>query len=833
MEQAQFNAYQEGVGFDPIKQIDYTPSLDRRNQRLNRADEQALAQVRRNNQVRIQNAQNAGKDLEALGKLSGKLASLLGDIKKEQDERDMEEGMMLAYTDGVDMSDFNQTEAELTQAESAANQAADEYVEGGGDVFVADKIRGLSGAKKYGYEKARVQKAAYSYPAYYEAAKEEATLTIGDREVTYDMPDLQPEEKAALDAHVRSKFFKQFSGYNPKFLNKYLFPAIHKFEAGEATKWSAQQSAKIQANRIEDAKDSFYTGIKVDPGQTFLDMADNKQGLFKSRKEARTAATQLLEDFLKDDNIPLQERMATYQTLVGTEFDHRGMGRTTVGKAFGRDFGKLEQILNDVQYEGTNRTLKARQDAANQFQLQFEEEVKTKREAGERFTEDDIIDIKGKWTKLTGQEAPSWLKNYETQEDRDDDQDTKRLLALRRSRGYLIEGDLDNVSTQVYSNFIGRVTEDKSLAEIPKEFDSEANERIVAATNDSFTDLIGQKEKSGEWVDFKNRALRAYQRKYQENITKGLTQNEAHREALDSVVKNAEVKTYLKPDYAGVNQQHRSNMKLAQTALVQNPDAWREQTLPGTEQALAEAVKYADTGVGQIPMIYRQLADRYKNLTPFDLMNAQLKASGHPGMDKPATEQVVDQLDPGVQRLLRFKPSASRTNRAFQSPQVGTNNGFLELVKSRESKSYGEYDAYNLGGSNGGHTAHGSGNSAKDSRYGKPLSQMTVREVMNLGSSGRIWAAGAYQFIPSTLKETAAYAGISLDAPFDKNTQDFLAMARARQRMSFDPGIGGLRREWIGLTNVSDAELMKYYQQLQKKPYFDRPENLLPQLRDS
>ena len=109
-------------------------------------------------------------------------------------------------------------------------------------------------------------------------------------------------------------------------------------------------------------------------------MADNKQGLFKSRKEARTAATQLLEEFLKDDNIPLQERMATYQTLVGTEFDHRGMGRTTIGKAFSRDFGPLEPVLNDVQYEGTSRTLRARQDAANQFQIQFEEEVKIKRQ---------------------------------------------------------------------------------------------------------------------------------------------------------------------------------------------------------------------------------------------------------------------------------------------------------------------------------------------------------------------------------------------------------------------------------------------------------------------
>ena len=832
MEQIQFNAYEENVGFNPVEQIDRIPALTRKNERLNRADEAALAQVRRNNQVKVKNAKNSGKELEALASLSKKLGTLLGDIKKEQNDKEMEEGMMLAYTDGTDMTEFNQTESELEQAESAANQAADDYLSKGGDVFVAEKIRGLSGWKKYGYQKAMAQKAAYNYPAFYANAKTKATITIGDREISYDTPNLQPEEKAALDANIRETYLSQFRGYNPKFLNKYLFPAMQKFEAGEAAKFAAESSARIQKNRVEDAKDNFYAGLGVDPGQTFLDMADNKQGLFGSRKESRTAAVTLLEDYLKDDNIPLQERLATYERLTGHEFVHRGSGRTNVGKAFGRDFGRLEQVLEEIKYEGTSRTLRARQDEAQQFQIAFQDEVKKKREAGEYFTDEDLKQFEDKWTELTGQEAPSWLSNYKTREDRDDEQDIERLTKLRRSRGYLIEGDLDNVSTDVYSRFAPQVQEDKSLAEVPSQLKKDAEERIKAATNDMFKDQIGQQDKTGEWVDFNQRAERAYQQKYQENILKGMSQSEAHNEALRSVVENAKVGTYLRSDYNGVNQEQQARFRQAQRALIVNPNAWKEEVLPGSEGALAAAMKYADTGVGEIPYLYRQLADKYKNVTAYDLMDAQLKASGHSGIEKPATEQVVDKLDPAVQRLLRFKPSASKTNRAFQSPEISTNNGFLELVKSRESKGYGEYDAYNLGGSDGGHTAHGSGNSAKDGRYGRPLSKLTVREVMNLGSSGRIWAAGAYQFIPSTLRETVKYAGISPDAIFDKNTQDFLAMARARQRMSFDPGINGLRREWIGLHHVSDAELMKYYTQLQQTSYFDRPENMLPQLRD-
>ena len=62
MEQLQFDPNFQGDSFDPVRQVDYTKTLDRRNQRLNQADQEALAQVRRNNQVRIQNAENAGKD---------------------------------------------------------------------------------------------------------------------------------------------------------------------------------------------------------------------------------------------------------------------------------------------------------------------------------------------------------------------------------------------------------------------------------------------------------------------------------------------------------------------------------------------------------------------------------------------------------------------------------------------------------------------------------------------------------------------------------------------------------------------------------------------------
>ena len=836
MDQINFQSYDEVEGFNPVQRTDTTGALDRRNAQLRRDEEAFLSGLRRNTSTHVQNAKQQGQDLITLSKFSKTLTDFLVKEEEKQNERDMEEGMMLAYTEGADLTAVDEAEEQLLDVERQVNAAADEFESQGGDAFTGNRIRNLSGWKQVGFQKGRAQMGAIEYPMFYAAAKETAKLEINGRVIGYSTVGLAPDERAALDAHVRSQFLKQFSGMNPAFLNKYLFPAMRRFETQEATKYVAEEEARIKNNRKELAKDNFYNGLEVSPGQTFLDLADNVEGNFANKAEARKEAVTLLEAFLKDDSIPIEKRIQAYNDLVGHEFDHRGMGRTTIGKAFGRDFGRLEQVLFEVQQEGARRSRADRDVQTEEFRGAWEEAVRSKSEKGEAFTNEEIAAIKEDARKELGY-VPSFLENYETAQDRDDESDRERLLEIRRSRGYLLESDLEGVSAATYAGFIDQVRSDKPMAEMPAELTKEADERIIAATNDFFDVTIADKAKTGDWVDFKQRAQRAYRRKVQENILKGDDQQTAHDNALKSVLENAkkDVGTYTKPDTATPNQQNRENLKRAQEFLLQNgPNSYTTDVLPGGEGALAQAQKYADTGVGSMPLLYQQLAERYKGVTAWDIADAQLKASGHPGMLRPPVEQVTDQMSPEAQKLLRWKPSPARTNRAMQEPQVG-NKGFLRLIKSKESMAYGEYDAYNLSGSNGGRTAHGSGNS-NDGRYGKPLSQLTLAQVMELGSSGKIWAAGAYQFVPGTLREIVQYAGISPDTVFDAETQDFLAMARARQRMSFDPGIGGLRREWVGLEKVDDATLMKYYTELQNggeqssAPYYDRPENMIPQL---
>ena len=136
----------------------------------------------------------------------------------------------------------------------------------------------------------------------------------------------------------------------------------------------------------------------------------------------------------------------------------------------------------------------------------------------------------------------------------------------------------------------------------------------------------------------------------------------------------------------------------------------------------------------------------------------------------------------------------------------------------------------NTGGTDQGRVAFGSANS-KDVLE-KPLTQMTIAEVMEV-QKDRVWAAGAYQIIPNTLKELVRQLDLDLDAKFDKQMQDSLAMALYRRRVASygtNPQslMRGLRLEWVGLQDVKNEVLLEAMKSMSP---FNQPENVYPGLR--
>ncbi len=170
-------------------------------------------------------------------------------------------------------------------------------------------------------------------------------------------------------------------------------------------------------------------------------------------------------------------------------------------------------------------------------------------------------------------------------------------------------------------------------------------------------------------------------------------------------------------------------------------------------------------------------------------------------------------------------PSPSPTATPPGSGSMQLTDGQESLAKAVRQVEVGDlgYDGFNQFGDAGGHSNRGTGGRYGD-RFGTSLTNMSIADVMkkqsrhndkslsdaDWTSSGGIWAAGAYQFIPETLKGVVERSGIDINRPFDKATQDELFKFHAGEIKG-----GKIGSTWIGMQNYSQAERDRYNQMLQ------------------
>lgn len=101
------------------------------------------------------------------------------------------------------------------------------------------------------------------------------------------------------------------------------------------------------------------------------------------------------------------------------------------------------------------------------------------------------------------------------------------------------------------------------------------------------------------------------------------------------------------------------------------------------------------------------------------------------------------------------------------------------LVTKGESKTYNDYNFYNVSGLK----SNVAGSGSKYPLLNRTLSTYTVGQVKAMqaqaryGANGQLWATGRYQIIPSTLIYLQRFTGISDSALYNKVTQDRLANA--------------------------------------------------------
>ena len=318
-----------------------------------------------------------------------------------------------------------------------------------------------------------------------------------------------------------------------------------------------------------------------------------------------------------------------------------------------------------------------------------------------------------------------------------------------------------------------------------------------------------------QYQDIYNNALDLHKDSYNKARRDGKSHTEAMEYARQQVRNAAEMKG--KTGSSSLEQKSKT-VKLDRTinqsyeAIKADPTIISTREIPGTPAgALTDSLEHLRTGRGSMSGFYQALAQS-TGISAEKIVLAQAKAAGMDELVKQIEQSPAwksrEALPPNLQRLIDVRPNVHTFTQSAVRAQLGGSDTkyFLDTVASKESESYGGYDAYNLGGSAGGHVAHGSGNSAQDGHFGKPVSQLTIGEIKRLHAAGQAHAMGRYQFIASTFAEVAPLTGLPDSTVFGPKVQDLFAITRLIQRASWGNLESGLKSEWIGLQYLNGPQ---------------------------
>ncbi len=326
MEQLQFDDHFQGVGFDPIKQVDLTKSLDRRNQRLNRADQEALAQVIRNNNVRIENAQDSGKDLIALSKFSNKLTDLVGDIAKEREEQkkkaELSNLVYLTAFGQFDMSDYNKDKAiAKDQAHTAANAEASVLGEGGENYDASSLIGNSTALSSFQKLKAESMFKVISFRSDIDAV------------LDYNDPDRDSFTNALQEQTYEWAKKNGILGLKQEFLVDTILPKVIEEQQKAISAWSKLNAKNDSERRRDEAKAGlladfdptiFLNAVRntVDQNGKTLGYGGAWTFLNESMTELRLAGLLTATDVekMKSHKIPGDSKKRTYGELHKAKF---------------------------------------------------------------------------------------------------------------------------------------------------------------------------------------------------------------------------------------------------------------------------------------------------------------------------------------------------------------------------------------------------------------------------------------------------------------------------------------------------------------------------------
>ena len=811
-----FQSFSRGGQFQ-ASQVDLgTQQIEQQNAQIVRDLERQSADLLARDK---QKAREFEQGAQGLAQFSTSLADVLIERKKKQNEEEMLEGMRQYWFNGAteeETAEFKAGERSLAESRSAADQAADEYEAGGGDVFVGEKLREMSGWKAFGFAKAMLQQAGVSYGSYYT----QQAQTLGLNETN------DPRERAAIEQQIREQYMMQYKDLNPMLLHENLFPSMRKFEQAEQLAYANRQARLFQKARENARKQDLYaTFVDVDPTKTaenLMAWVDQYKGQYGGdSKLAYASATELIRTGVTNGSIDPDK----FLNALDAQVTRRDGATMSLRDFRSNDFATLEQAAMAAQTVKLNRSIEFQKNTDRQAYIAAREEWM----ASDR-SEEALLAIRAKYRfndPAYAAEIGSWVSNEDY-----DDQLIIQDIEARRNAGLPIPLDFVNqISDATKREAQMQLVTNDDKVNPPESIVEDHQAKIEAAVKD-VTGIFEYDSRKNIYAT--QNAMAEYRARYKAYRDKGISVNEAAQLAYQEVVKmipeSFKDRTggfFNAPEF----KRQSTNIAMFQdlNKRAQNGKLDFDSKIEGVQDQVAQLNDSLKSKSG-ITDFWRTLADRY-GVDVYTLINTQLRAYGYEEFNVPKTYSDIEQYPRDTRRLIQFHKTMPREYRAASTQENA--KWFLDSIASVESRTYGEYEAFNRGGRQGGHVPIGSGNST--TQLEKPITKMTIGEIKKLqalpaNDPNVLHAVGRYQFIGPTFLETANLIGVSDDQVFDEDTQDLFALTRAAVRIREMNGgsVAGLSAEWIGLTNLPTEQVQKMVAFAKNLPDYMKLHTLLP-----
>lgn len=734
MNSAQFQGSAKSTPFAPLQAPDPTGAMRQQADdqlRWMREDQQMVIEDRRQYAAALDRQMRSNqdfreKDLEYLAGMSKTLTDTLLQVKKDNDQNQQEEGLMLWYQYQVPLEQiekFEKDEAELIQIRDETNKFAATQAKNGAPPEVVDKLRRLSRWQTYGYMVGMAQSAGLKWGDYLDSALESDTETqidLGNGQIITPSQVKDKAQMAAAAYVLRKKFLRDqgLTGANPALLNKYLFPNM---KQGEDTVIRQRHGVLVaqQAQDTIDEEDGILTTALMsqgDVGVAFNGYVSNLSSVLDPRTKtalglggARDRALQVIESLGKDGQIDAEALNRIKDTLIP------GSSTETWGSKFPQKFLGLEDSIR----AGKEADLAAQdREEARAEEEQTEQLIALAEQKG-GFTEAEKEQIRSSY-QLRGKPLPSVLDGLLTVEQKDDAVARKYLdSVLASGRGLTMQELMGGgYSPQVVNNYRDKVQQFELSVKNNQTFKDNKG-----AIDQLLQQNLLQASAPGTRPDWtlklaQAKATELLQAATLKNVRNGMSPDAAADAALVEVKKQIDAglpknggigifKMASDPNNPAVAKVNGGYTGLVTGSLAQaqtreaemnrirhKVNAYRagarflDQKLI-SDQDLQLLEKLRDNPSAGFPASVLYLASETRNLSPWDVADRQLKAAGRASLNRPPAVQWSDSVDPRLRQILNFSPSFNRTGRAFSGSAWNPNKipkGYGAIVEKAAAK---------------------------------------------------------------------------------------------------------------------------------------------------